>query len=178
MAYASMAWCGTAVSPLLTLWRCCSLALGHQHIMCEKFVTAVYLQFCMLLQKFFFYCNYSAVLLCRIEIRETNQRRVNFFYRYTEIKYQRECDTWQVVAKMAYPCNFSPVILGMNGKLSVQFPHATALSINFFSTIFIQSKYCTALGRRRGLWSVWVKIHDVESISSVSFGSCATFPKQ
>ena len=26
----SMAWCGTALSPMLTHWRCCSLALGHR----------------------------------------------------------------------------------------------------------------------------------------------------
>ena len=27
--YVSMAWCGTAVAPLITHWSCCSLAVGH-----------------------------------------------------------------------------------------------------------------------------------------------------
>ena len=29
--YVSMAWCGTAVTPLLTHWSCCSLAVGHRY---------------------------------------------------------------------------------------------------------------------------------------------------
>ena len=29
--YVSMAWCGTAVAPLITHWSCCSLAVGHQY---------------------------------------------------------------------------------------------------------------------------------------------------
>ena len=29
--YVSLAWCGTAVAPLITHWSCCSLAVGHQY---------------------------------------------------------------------------------------------------------------------------------------------------
>ena len=29
--YVSMAYCGTAVAPLITHWSCCSLAVGHQY---------------------------------------------------------------------------------------------------------------------------------------------------
>ena len=29
--YVSMAWCRTAVAPLLTHWSCCSLAVGHRY---------------------------------------------------------------------------------------------------------------------------------------------------
>ena len=29
--YVSMAWCGTAVAPLITHWSCCSLAVDHRY---------------------------------------------------------------------------------------------------------------------------------------------------
>ena len=38
----SVAWCGSAVAPLLTHWSCCSLALGHRYMYAICICTCMY----------------------------------------------------------------------------------------------------------------------------------------